>query len=385
VRAFRGFRLSAADRSPLRALDIDDLLQREPVTLDTPEAHAFLAGKRVLVTGAAGSIGSELARRALEVRPRSLVLLDSSESGLHDVHSELRADSARIALGDVRDRAALARDLAEHRPEVVFHAAAYKHVPILERQPLPGIATNVVGTANVLAAADLAGVRHVVFVSSDKAVAPSNVLGLTKRFGELLTVAYARDRGVPWSVVRFGNVLGSAGSVVPTFTRQIDEGGPVTITHPDATRYFMTIPEAAGLVIRAAAIAAPGDLLLLDMGRPVPIAELARTMIWLRGLRTPEDIAIEVTGLRPGEKLHEELWTPDERPAPTAHPRVLRAGAPVAAPPLPDLLAAVERVERAVAAGDADAALSALREAVRVRRLDTRRYEPDSVRSRPQP
>jgi FlaA1/EpsC-like NDP-sugar epimerase len=368
VRAIRGFEMAAADRSPLRQLDIDDLLLRAPVTLDTPDARAFLTGKRVLVTGAAGSIGSELARRCLEVDPARLLLLDSNESGLHDVLASLGAPTAaaaEIVLADVRDGAQLARDIAAARPQVIFHAAAYKHVPILERQPLPALATNVIGTANLLAAADAAGVGSVVFISSDKAVSPTNVLGLTKRFGELLTVAYARERDRPYAVVRFGNVLGSAGSVVPIFTRQIDQGGPITVTHADTTRYFMTIPEAAGLVIRAAAIAKPGDLLLLDMGDAVPIVELARTMIWLRGLRTPDDIAIEFTGMRPGEKLHEELWLEEERPSPTSHERVLRAGVPVAAAPLAELLRTVDAIRVAVARGDADSALNALRYALR--------------------
>jgi FlaA1/EpsC-like NDP-sugar epimerase len=368
VRAARGFQLASADRSPLRQLDIDDLLMREPVALDTPETRHFLQDRRVLVTGAAGSIGSELARRSLEVNPSELVLLDSNESGLHDVLASLGAvPVARLVLGDVRDRAQLARDISAARPDVIFHAAAYKHVPILEAHPLPGLATNVVGTANLLAAADESGVASVVFVSSDKAVAPNNVLGLTKRFGELLTVAYARERRRRYAVVRFGNVLGSSGSVVPTFSRQIDAGGPVTVTHRDATRFFMTIPEAVGLVIRAAAIAEPGDLLLLDMGEPVSIAELARTMIWLRGLRTPEDIAVEFTGLRPGEKLHEELWLADERPTPTAHLRVLRAGAPIVAPPLRELLGIVDDVREAVSGGDSARALAILESAVRGR------------------
>ena len=366
VRAVRGFDMPATDRSPLRRLDIDDLLERAPVTLDTPDARAFLTGKRVLITGGAGSIGSELARRCLEVDPARLVLLDTSESGLHDVLASLRGTGiASLALGDVRDAAQLAREIAEVAPDVIFHAAAYKHVPILERQPLPGISVNVLGTASLLAAADAAGVASVVFISSDKAVAPSNVLGLTKRFGELLTIAYARERDRRYAVVRFGNVLGSSGSVVPTFTRQIDQGGPVTVTHPETTRYFMTIPEAAGLVIRAAAIAAPGDLLLLDMGTAVPIAELARSMVWLRGLRTPEDIAIEFTGLREGEKLHEDLWLPEERPGPTAHERVLRAGLPTVTPPLRDLLATVEAIRSAVERGDAEVALAALRASMR--------------------
>jgi len=327
-----------------------------------------LAGKRVLVTGAAGSIGSELARRSLEVDPAELVLLDSSESGLHDVLLSFGAATvARLVLGDVRDGAQLRRQIAAARSDVIFHAAAYKHVPILEEHPLAGIATNVLGTANLLAAADETGVASVVFVSSDKAVAPSSVLGLTKRVGELLTVAYARERRRRYAVVRFGNVLGSSGSVIPKFTRQIDEGGPVTVTHVDATRYFMTIPEAVGLVIRAAAIAEPGDLLLLDMGQPVSIAELARTMIWLRGLRIPDDVAIEFTGLRPGEKLHEELWLAEERPAATAHARVLRAGAPVVTRPLAELLRVVDQVGEAVARGDATTARGLVESVVRDR------------------
>ena len=362
VRAVGGFRLGPSDRGSLRPIDIDELLQREPVRLDAPETRSFLAGRSVLVTGAAGSIGSELSRRVLEVAPSAVVLLDTNESGLHDVVASFPPGSpARLVLGDVRDRDGLAREIAAERPDVVFHAAAYKHVPILERMPLQGIATNVLGTAALLDVLDAADVRSCVFISSDKAVAPANVLGLTKRFGELLTFAYARARRRPWAVVRFGNVLGSAGSVVPIFTRQIDRGGPLTVTDPEATRFFMTIPEAVGLVIRAAARAAPGDLLLLDMGEPVRVLDLARQMIWLRGLRTPEDIAIDVVGLRPGERLHEELWLSSERPEPTSDPRVLRSAVPADVPPLDELLSATADIRAAVAAGDAPSALATLR------------------------
>ncbi|HET7700134.1 MAG TPA: polysaccharide biosynthesis protein [Candidatus Limnocylindria bacterium] len=365
VRRVGGFRISTADRSPLRPIDIDELLQRDPVRLDSAGTRSFLEGKRVLVTGAAGSIGSVLARRALEVSPAEVALLDQNESGLHDVMAGLPpASPTRLVLGDVRDRMDIARAVALIRPDVVFHAAAYKHVPILESAPLAGIVTNVLGTASAFAAFDDAGVEAVVFVSSDKAVAPSSVLGLTKRFGELLTLAYARATGRRWSVVRFGNVLGSSGSVVPVFTRQIDDGGPVTVTDAAATRYFMTIPEAVGLVIQAASDARPGDLLLLDMGAPVKILDLARQMIWLRGLRTPEDIEIAVTGLRPGEKLHEELWLPSEEPRPTSHPRVLRATGRLEAPPLDDLHAATRRIADAAREGDAARALAELRAVV---------------------
>ncbi|HEU5287170.1 MAG TPA: polysaccharide biosynthesis protein, partial [Candidatus Limnocylindria bacterium] len=367
VRAVGGFRLGASDRGPLRAIDIDELLQREPVHLDAPDTRAFLEGRRVLVTGAAGSIGAEISRRVLEVAPSEVVLLDANESGLHDVVAALAPDGGvRLELGDVRDAAALRRTIAEVAPDVVFHAAAYKHVPILERAPLPGIVTNVLGTARLLGALDAAAVDSFVFISSDKAVAPASVLGLTKRFGELLTFAYARAHGRRWSVVRFGNVLGSSGSVVPIFTRQIDAGGPITVTHPDVTRYFMTIPEAVGLVIRAASVAEPGDLLLLDMGEPVRIVDLARQMIWLRGLRTPQDIEIIYTGLRPGEKLSEDLWLPSERPIPTAHARVLRASAAADAPPLAELLEITARVAAAVADGDETRAIAELRDAVGV-------------------
>ncbi len=365
VRAVGGFRLGTSDRGPLRPIDIDELLQREPVRLDAPQTRSFLEGRRVLITGAAGSIGSELARRVLEVSPSEVALFDANESGLHDVIASLPDGSpARLVLGDVRDAGELARAVAGVRPDVVFHAAAYKHVPILERAPLPGIVTNVLGTARLLAALDAAGTPGFVFVSSDKAVAPANVLGLTKRFGELLTFAYARSNGRRWSVVRFGNVLGSAGSVVPIFTRQIDAGGPVTVTHPDVTRYFMTIPEAVGLVIRAASLAAPADLLLLDMGEPVRIVDLAKQMIWLRGLRTPDDIAITFTGLRAGEKLTEELWLASERPVPTAHARVLRASAPANVPSLAELLDCTARVATAASEGDEKRAIAELRDAV---------------------
>ncbi len=223
-----------------------------------------------------------------------------------------------------------------------------------------------IGTANVLGCADAVAVERFVFISSDKAVSPANVLGLTKRFGELITIAYALARRRKYTVVRFGNVLGSAGSVVPTFTRQIDAGGPVTITHAEATRYFMTIREAAGLVIEAGAIAGPGDLHVLDMGEPVAIVDLARRMIRLRGLRTPRDIVIEYTGLRPGEKLHEDLVTPDEVVSGTQHPRVTRVVAGEQVLPLPSLLEAGRGIEAAVAANDPEHGLRILRSALGV-------------------
>lgn len=352
------------DTSALRAIGIEELLARDPVDLDTDEARALVRDRTVLVTGAAGSIGSELCRRVSRLGARRLALFDSNENGLHEVMLDLGGDvPAEMILGDVRDRRSLDEAFARIRPDLVFHAAAYKHVPIVERQPLAGILTNVVGTANVVEAALAADVPRLVFVSSDKAVAPTSVLGLTKRAGELVTIAAGREAARAYSVVRFGNVLGSAGSVVPLFARQLDRGGPLTITDPDAMRYFMTIAEAAGLLVEGAAIATPGDLLVLEMGMPVPIMELARKMIRLRGLRM-SDVEITTIGLRPGEKLTEQLFFPDEEVEATTHPQVLRAMSRWETPTLASLRASVAAIEERRAAGDAAAALRILRATV---------------------
>ncbi len=365
IRAVSGVSLRHADRSPLRPIGVEELLAREPVNMDLPEADAYVRGHVVLVTGAAGSIGSELARQLARRGARMLLLLDINESGLHDVRLDIGADApTELVLGDVRDERWLDQVFRRYSPEAVFHAAAYKHVPIVETSPLAGISSNVIGTARVLEAANRYDVRRFVFISSDKAVQPINVLGLTKRFGELLTVAHARERQREYSAVRFGNVLASSGSVIPLFSRQIDAGGPVTVTHPEATRYFMTINEAAGLVIIAGAIANTGDLLVLDMGSPVSIAELARNMIRLRGLRTPADVDIQYIGLRPGEKLHEELLFPQEVATGTPHPRVMRVSAGADAPTLADLFVVVRDLESRIASQDAEGALSVLRSAL---------------------
>ena len=363
VRAVSGLGIGERDTSPLRAIGIDELLARGPADLDTPEARAFVRGRRVLITGAAGSIGSELARRAVALGADRVALLDMNENGLHELLLELGDAPVDLLLGDIRDRAWLGDAIARARPDILFHAAAYKHVPIVERHPLPGISTNVLGTANVLATAATAGVAHVVFISSDKAVHPENVLGLTKRFGELLTIATGRELARPYSVVRFGNVLGSSGSVVPIFERQIDRGGPITVTHEAAERYFMTIREAVGLVIEAAAIAGAGDLLVLEMGAPMRIVDLARRMVRLRGLR-PDDIAITFIGLRPGEKLEERLFSADEAPVPTADAQLLRASASPTST-LADLRDALRHLEARIDAQDPSGAIEALRSAVR--------------------
>ena len=362
VRAVSGFGLQKEDRNPLRQIGVAELLEREPIDLDTPEMRETLRGRTILVTGAAGTIGSELARQVAHFEPARLVLLDTNESGLHDVLN--RVPSGELLLGDVRNAPWLRHIFDLERPQVVFHAAAYKHMPIIERHPLSGIATNVLGTANVLGAAASSGVETLVFMSTDKAVDPTNVYGYTKRVGELLTAAYARSCGANYTAVRFGNVLGSSGSAFPLFTDQIDRGGPVTVTHPEATRYFMTIREAASLVIETAAIARAGDLLVLDMGAPVSIDEFVKKLIRLRGMRTPEDIEIKYTGLRPGEKLHEKLWFEHESPVGTEHPWVFRDSSQKEPPELDGLLAVVRLIAEALEQQDPHTAVRLMKDAI---------------------
>jgi FlaA1/EpsC-like NDP-sugar epimerase len=365
VRRVNGFALVRGDTTPLRSIGIEELLAREPVDLSAGATTDHYQDRRILVTGAAGSIGSELARQLIRLSPERLLLLDMNESGLHALHQSLRGSAAsEIVLGDIRDRGWLGHALEQLRPDVVFHAAAYKHVPILETAPLPGIATNVLGTANLLDVVSRLGVERFVFVSTDKAVEPTNVLGYTKRFGELLTIARAREFGRNYAVVRFGNVLASVGSAVPTFQSQIDSGGPVTVTHAEATRYFMTIEEAAGLLIVAGALATSADLLVLDMGDPVSIAELARKMIRLRGLRIPADIEIKYVGLRPGEKLHERLFSPEERAEGSPHPRIMRVQAARQMPTVATLSGAVRAIEDRIANHDPEGALQLMAAAI---------------------
>ncbi|GLS13893.1 MULTISPECIES: polysaccharide biosynthesis protein [Hydrogenophaga] len=325
--------------SDLRELDIDDLLGREPV----PPNHILLgkniAGKVVMVTGAGGSIGSELCRQILAIEPAVLLLIEQSEFALYEIHQELEkritaaSSPARLVplLASVRDEERLREIMAAWQPQTVYHAAAYKHVPLVEHNPIEGIRNNSLGTLVAAQVAAQAGVSDFVLVSTDKAVRPTNVMGASKRLAEMvlqaLTETHPRTR---FSMVRFGNVLGSSGSVVPKFRQQLRDGGPITLTHEGMTRYFMTIPEAAQLVIQAGAMARGGDVFVLDMGEPVRIMDLARRMIELSGLtvrdaQNPEgDIAIQVTGTRPGEKLYEELLIGDN-PQPTSHPRIMKA------------------------------------------------------------
>ncbi len=322
----------------LREVAIEDLLGREPVAINSDALSAFLCGKRVLVTGAGGSIGSELCRQIVNMVPAQMIMLDHAEFNLYRIEQELCAEKRDVCiplLGDVRDAARM-RWLFEHfQPEVVFHAAAYKHVPLVEENPAEGVKTNVLGTCAV---ADLAvefTAGKFVLVSTDKAVNPANVMGATKRAAEMYCQNLdARSPQTAFITTRFGNVLGSAGSVVPKFRRQIAAGGPVTVTHPEMTRYFMTIPEAVSLILQAGAMGRGGEIFVLDMGEPVKILDLAGQMIRLSGLAPDEDIAIEFIGLRPGEKLYEELFHEAEHLHGTAHPKLMLAEAREAAWPV---------------------------------------------------
>jgi FlaA1/EpsC-like NDP-sugar epimerase len=316
----------------LREVTVVDLLSREPVEIDYSLCSQEFRGKSVLITGAAGSIGSELARQMLAFGPLALLLFDNNESALHDLHLQLTAadpeSAVRAIVGDITDGVKVEAVFAEARPQIVFHAAAYKHVPLMEEYPEEAFRVNVLGTLEVFDAAAKYGAEKLVFVSSDKAVNPTSVLGVTKRLGELLVLARGEASETVFCAVRFGNVIGSRGSVVPTFWGQIERGGPVSITDPEATRYFLTVPEAVSLVIQAAAFAGQGQIYILDMGDEIRIQQLAEKMIRLRGLRPHEDVPIAYTGLRRGEKLREELVGRGERTVPTMHPKILAAEGP---------------------------------------------------------
>lgn len=337
--------------SDIRELDIEDLLGRNPTSDDFDRVVAGLRDRVVMVTGAGGSIGGELCRQILRTRPAKLLLVEASEYALYSIHSELVAlctrDDTEIEivplLANVRDLARLTEICATWLPACVYHAAAYKHVPLVEHNPAEGVANNVLGTLNAAQAAIISGVERFVLVSTDKAVRPTNVMGASKRLAEVALQALAAEQMVSFAadkpsiqnrtiftMVRFGNVLGSSGSVVPLFKKQLAAGGPLTVTHPDVTRYFMTIPEAAQLVLQAGAMADGGEVFLLDMGEPVKIYDLARRIIELSGAALRDeanpdgDVAIEIVGLRSGEKLHEELLIGD-KPTPTDHARIMRA------------------------------------------------------------
>jgi FlaA1/EpsC-like NDP-sugar epimerase len=326
VRELFGGRPTASD---LRNVDVADLLGRQPVELDMAAIADQIGGKRVLITGAGGSIGSELCRQISRFGPSHLLMLDRDESGLHatqlSIHGRATLDSDDLLLCDIRDVKALQAAFERSQPEIVFHAAALKHLTMLERNPSEAFKTNVLGTRNVLAAAQSVGVETFVNISTDKAARPTCVLGWSKRVAERLTASFNGHGSGRYISVRFGNVLGSRGSVVPAFLEQISHGGPVTVTHPDVERFFMLIPEACQLVLQAGAIGRGGEVMVLDMGSPVKIVEVARTLIDLSG-RT--DVEIIYTGLRPGEKLTEELFTPGEEIESSAHPLISQVYVP---------------------------------------------------------
>ena len=351
----------------LRELDIEDLLGRDSIAPNQILLARNVTGQTVMVTGAGGSIGSELCRRILQLRPRTLLLFDSSEFALYSIHRELEAAQEAECevelvplLGSVTDALRLGMIMASWHPDTVYHAAAYKHVPLVEHNPAEGVRNNAFGTLATAQAAIAHGVRNFVLISTDKAVRPANIMGASKRLAEMIVQALSHEASgdTKFSMVRFGNVLGSSGSVVPLFRGQIKDGGPVTITHEDVTRYFMSIPEAAELVIQAGAMAKGGEVFVLDMDQPILIADLARNMIELSGLQVRDaanpggDIAIEVIGLRPGEKLYEELLI-NGGEVPTNHPRIMQAREPMLG--WSELRAMLDRLEAAINANDIEA------------------------------
>ena len=312
--------------SQLRPVELDDLLGRDPVVLDDAGLHGLLTDRVVMVTGAGGSIGSELCRQIARFVPARLVLFESSEYALYAIEQELKRDFPALdfvcLVGDVRDAARVDEAMRQYRPAALFHAAAYKHVPLMEQHNAwQAIRNNVLGTWTVAHAAQRHGVGKFVLISTDKAVNPTNVMGASKRLAELVCQALQPSGTTRFVMVRFGNVLGSTGSVIPRFREQIARGGPITVTHPEITRYFMSIPEAAQLVLQAGLMGQGGEVFVLDMGEPVKIVDLARDLIRLSGL-TEEEIKIEFTGLRPGEKLYEELLADSEHTLPTPHPKL---------------------------------------------------------------
>lgn len=310
----------------LRDVNYEDLLRRPPVSLETDAISGYLTDRTVMITGAGGSIGSELCRQLIQFNPRLLILVDASECNLFQMQMELHHErefrNYQCVLGQVQQRMLMESVFRKYRPDVVFHAAAYKHVPMLEKNPWEAVFNNVRGSQVMMKLAKEYGVKRFVLVSTDKAVRPTNVMGTSKRLTELILQSF-QGNGTKYMAVRFGNVVGSSGSVIPLFRRQIEQGGPVTVTHPDVTRYFMTIPEASQLILQAGALGDGGEIFILEMGTPVKIADMARDLIRLSGKQPGKDIDIQFTGLREGEKLYEELITLDEGIVNTRHEKIL--------------------------------------------------------------
>ena len=321
------------DIKQVRDVDIEDLLGREPIEVDFNLMGSYIQDSTILVTGAGGSIGSELCRQIANIRPKKLIMLDNYENNLYSIQQELirkYGDSIKMiaVVASIREQKRMEKIFDKYRPEVVFHAAAHKHVPLMENSPGEAIKNNIFGTLNVARLADTYKVKRMVLISTDKAVNPTNIMGATKRAAEMIIQTINKNSETEFVAVRFGNVLGSNGSVIPLFKKQIAEGGPVTITHPDIIRYFMTIPEAVQLVLQAGAMAKGGEIFILDMGEPVKIVDLANNLIRLSGFEPGVDIKIECIGLRPGEKLYEELLMSEEGLTKTANSKIF-IGKPV--------------------------------------------------------
>ncbi|HUI08964.1 MAG TPA: nucleoside-diphosphate sugar epimerase/dehydratase [Bacteroidota bacterium] len=362
----------SAGVAAIRDIEIDDLLRRGVVQTDIEDVRGQLKGTRILVTGAGGSIGSELCRQIVRCAPAELVVLEMGENPLLAIESELRkicADTGgptavRPVVADIRDRVRMGEVFREYAPRILYHAAAHKHVGLMEENTAEAVTNNVLGTRTLVDLALEHGLDRFVMISSDKAVNPTSVMGATKRVAELLVREAALGAGRAFVTVRFGNVLGSRGSVVPIFKNQIAMGGPVTVTDPEATRYFMTIPEAVQLVLQAASMGTGGEVFILDMGEPVKIAELARELIRLSGFEEGRDIAIAYTGLRPGEKLHEELFYDTEHVERSAHAKILVSRVPRGAGSSPDLRSDVAALVSVAQSGDAHAVRGILRKIV---------------------
>jgi len=351
--------------SRIRSIAIEDLLGREPVDLDLEGIAERVRGQVVLVTGAGGSIGSELCRQLRLFEPSELILVERAENNLFNIHRELVGAGVTCVvpcIADITDAARMEAIFETHRPALVFHAAAHKHVPMMEWNPLEAIKNNVFGTRLVAELAHRFDVGAFVMISTDKAVNPTSVMGASKRAAEVCIQSLSRSSKTRFVTVRFGNVLGSTGSVIPIFQEQISRGGPVTVTHPEMRRYFMTIPEACQLVLQAGSMGVGGEIFILDMGEPVRIVDLARDLIALSGLREGEDIEIEFSGVRPGEKLFEELSTNSENADKTRHPKIFVGR--IAARPAEQVALAVQRLKDALDGGDARRVLSVLRELV---------------------